>query len=478
MNVPTVSWSLALYVSEWAIRLVMLFVATRKRRPSSAVAWLMVIFFQPWVGLAVYLLIGRNRLSYRRARQHKRILHRIRQWGHHFEDNPNVVRPELGPTAMTAVSLAERLGEMPILGGNNTELLADSDAVIERLIQDIDAATDHVHLLFYIYANDSTGKQVSDALIRAAQRGVKCRVLADGVGSRPFFRTLASHMRKGGVEIQEALPVGIFRSRFHRIDLRNHRKVAVVDGNTAYSGSQNIIDASSETCKLQWQDLTVRLTGPAVLELQAVFVGDWFFETGEILRDKAIFPEPTPTGTVPIQALPSGPNYPTENYQRFVVTSVHSAQQQITITTPYFVPDEALMQAIQVAVLRGVRVDLIVPRKSDSPIVDAATRSYFANLLEMDVNLHLYEGGLLHAKTMSIDNAIALIGSGNFDIRSFQLNFEVNLLLYGPDITSELKLQQDDYIRNSTQLTQEVWNQRSFLRATAHNIAKLLSPLL
>ncbi len=468
----------AYYLSEWAIRIVMLAVVTRRHGPSTAMAWLLVIFFFPWPGLVLYLLVGTNRLPRRRIEQKMEALERLREVGRRYEGHPSLEHPELGEEMETTVRLAERLGSMPILGGNAAELIDCTEAFIDRLAADIDAAARHVHLLFYIYADDATGRRVADALQRAAARGVACRLLVDAVGSRTMLKTLAPRMRQAGVRVEAALPVGVFRRQAARIDLRNHRKVAVVDGLAAYTGSQNIVDASYGHKDLAWRDLMLRLTGPIVLELQAVFALDWFSETGEHLDAEAAFPEPPRAGAIAVQTLPSGPTYQTENYQRITVAALYAARERATITTPYFVPDQPFLQAMQVAVMSGATVELIVPRRSDQVLVGLASRAYYEDVLSAGVKLHLYDGGLLHAKTMCIDGKLALIGSSNFDIRSFALNFEVNMLLYGPEMAGRLLRQQEQYMADSELLTREVWNRRPTRVQLAQNVAKLLSPLL
>jgi cardiolipin synthase len=293
-----------------------------------------------------------------------------------------------------------------------------------------------------------------------------------------MFKRLAHKMIAEGVEVHEALPVGLFRRRMARIDLRNHRKLAVIDGRVGYTGSQNIVDAGYGRKDLAWYDLMVRLTGPILLELQSVFVSDWYFETEKTLERSEYFPSPTLTGSVPVQTLPSGPTYPTENYQRIVVAALYASERRVTITSPYFVPDAAFMQAIQTAILRGVEVEVVVPSRCDQVLVGAAGCSYFEDLLEMGVKLYLYDKGLLHAKTMCVDDAIAFIGSSNFDIRSFALNFEINLLFYGPEVAMQLHAQQRCYMADATLLTAERWAERPAMKKFFQNIARLLSPLM
>ncbi len=472
------SISAILYISEWAIRVVMLLIVTRRREPASAMAWVLVISFIPWIGLILYLLIGENRLPRRRIEEREDASKRLFEVARRFAGHRNVVRPELGPEAAAAVTLAEKLGCMPILGGNTVTLIADTDALIDRLIADIDSARHHVHLLFYIFADDATGQRVGAALLRAAERGVACRLMVDAVGSRRMLKTLAPNLAARGVEVFAALPVGLFRRRMARIDLRNHRKIAVIDGRVGYAGSQNIVSADYGHKDLAWSDLMVCLTGPSVLELQAVFVADWYSESGVLLDNESVFPEPEVTGNVPVQAIPSGPNFATENFQRLVVAALYTARQRVAITTPYFVPDRPLMQALEVAVLRGVRVDLIVPRRSDQKIVAAASRAYYDDLLDAGVHLHLYDKGLLHSKTIGIDDRFAIIGSDNLDIRSFELNFELSLLCYSREVAEQLQAQQQAYMEGAFELTAERWAQRPAWKRLAYDVAKLMSPLL
>jgi len=473
-------WSPTTYylISEWIIRLVMLPVVVQRRPATPAMAWLMIIFFQPWFGLAIYLLFGENRLPLKRIREHALVSAKIRALSAIESQHRHVVHPPVSPEQTPLVALAERLGEMPIVGGNQVELLTKTDDVIERLIVDIDQAWHHVHLMFYIYADDATGERVAGALARAVKRGVKCRVLADAVGSRPLFKRLARQMREQGIEIYPMLPVGLIRMWFARMDLRNHRKLAVIDGRIAYAGSQNIVNANYGRKDLEWHDMMLRGRGPIVLQLQQVFLEDWYSEAGQTLDDPHLFPTPEVCGEVAAQALPSGPNYPTENYQRLVVTAIYAAQRHVIITSPYLVPDDALLQALECAVLRGVKVELIVPKRSDQILVGAAGRAYYERLLRLGVTVHLHADGLLHAKTMSVDDALALVGSGNFDIRSFYLNFELNMLGYGPEAAAALRFAQRNYIEQSKPLELEEWLKRPRLHRLADNCAKLLSPLL
>ena len=472
------SWYLIYTISEWVIRLVMLPVVTNRRKPDTAMAWLLVIFFQPIVGLVLFMAFGTRRLPLNWWRRERILADRLESEARRFVGHPNIIHPHVSPQLEMTVAMAERLGQFPILGGNKVEFLNETQEVVDRLVADIQAARHHVHMLFYIFRDDKTGMQVIQALSDAVRRGVKCRVLVDPVGSWSSLRSVAWRMQSAGIEFGETLPVGIFRRKMARVDIRNHRKLAVIDGTISYMGSQNIVDADYGHKDLAWHDLMVRLTGPITIELQAIFASDWHQETNEILTGAEFFPEPRAYGDVAAQTLPSGPSYPVENYQRLVVSAIHGARQRVIITTPYFVPDDPLLQAIQVAVLRGVAVDLIVPSRGDQVIVGAAARAYYTDVMEAGARLHLYPTGLLHSKTMTVDDSIALIGSSNFDIRSFAINLELNMLLYGAEVTSRLRYEQTAYLADSQQLDLESWQKRPRVHRMLDNIARLMSPLL
>jgi cardiolipin synthase len=273
------------------------------------------------------------------------------------------------------------------------------------------------------------------------------------------------------------LPVSLLPWRKARVDLRNHRKIAVIDGQVGYTGSQNLVAAEFKH-GLAYEDLMVRVAGPIVLELQYIFAADWFVETNQVLDGASEFPSPVIAGGVPAQALASGPAFPIQNNQRLIVALVHGARKRVVLTTPYFIPDEPLLQAMETAALRGVAVHLVVSEKGDHPVVALAQQSYYEELLEAGVQVHLYRTNFLHAKHLSIDDSVAVIGSSNLDIRSFALNAEVMLLIYDADVTARLAAEEERYFANSRLLTLEEWHKRSFLAKFAQNLTRLLSPLL
>jgi cardiolipin synthase A/B len=432
------------------------------------------------VGLTAYLLFGEIRLGTRRIRRYAREVDVVARAGHPDVQLRHIVEPVIEESQQVILHVAAELGGLPVLGGNTAELLAETDPVIDRLVQDIDQARHHVHLLFHIFAPDEVGGRVASALERARSRGgVCCRLLADAVGSRKFFRTLAPKLNRQGIRAVPALPVNLVRRLFARLDVRNHRKVAVIDGRIAYTGSQNVVRPDYGTKGgLEWRDLMVRLVGPSASQLQAVFLEDWEFETGEVIDGPDYFPTPDAEGPVPLQVVPSGPNHPNRVLRDLAVEGLHAARRRVIIVTPYFVPDEALLVALRLAVVRRVRVDLIVPARSDQLWVGLAGQYFCSQVLQQGVDVHIYQHGLIHVKTITVDKGFAMLGTANFDIRSFYLNFELNLLSYDEGLNDQLRSYQARCIKGSKRLDLPSWRSRGPLQPWGAEFAKLLSPLL
>ncbi len=326
-------------LTQWCIRIVHESSSILRRRflPATALAWLGMIFLVPEIGLVFYLLIGSNRLGRKRIRRHHEVVISRRTDDRLASRIPHVTRPEMGPLYGRVVTQAERITGMPILGGNAVELLSDYTLAINHLIADIDAAKNHVHLLYYIFSPDATGQRVADALIRAAGRGVKCRVLADAAASRYLFgsRGLAGKLNAQGVETYPALPVARFRTKLARIDLRNHRKLAVIDCSVAYAGSQNLIDADYDYpgCP-PTIDLVGRFRGPVVAQLQGVFLEDWEFDTDQELTGEDVLPAMQPAGPGYAQVVATGPSVESEALPRVILSALNVAQQRIITFSP------------------------------------------------------------------------------------------------------------------------------------------------
>ena len=473
-------WSALLFWLQWCVRLVMIpMVIRRKSQPAVCLAWLTIIFLLPFVGLAAYLLIGEVRLGARRTRRHARRVDVISRADRPEINDRHGVQPDIEKTQEVVLHVAAELGGLPVLGGNTAELLADTNQVIVHLIEDIDGARHHAHLLFYIFEADEVGTRVIAALETARTRGVVCRLLVDAVGSRRFLHDTTPRLVEQGIEVVPALPVNPVRRRLARLDLRNHRKLAIIDGHVAWTGSQNIVRADYGKKGVgDWRDLMVRIVGPTVGHLQAVFLEDWEFETEQAIEGPEYFPEPARQGSVALQVVPSGPNHPTRVLRDLAVEALHSARRHAVIITPYFVPDEALLVALRLAVVRGVKVDLIVPARSDQLLVGLAGAFFIDELLRDGVRVHLHQSGLLHVKAMTIDEEFAMLGTANFDIRSFYLNFELNLLSYDADFNGRLRRQQAYYMQESKELDLESWRRRGAWQQWGAHFAKLLAPLL
>ncbi len=467
----------------WIIRLVMLVYVPQRRSAAATRTWLLLIFLLPLPGLVCYTLFGRIHVPKFRVERQARASQRIKEVQEQMCKRP-AAHPATGPSLsgvppalLPAAMLAERLGDFDPMGGNSVELLPDYAGSIDRLVADIDAAEHHVHLLFYIFHDDGTGRRVADAAVRAAKRGVNCRVLMDAVGSKRGYARLAPPMRANGIEVNAMLRVGLFRSNAARFDLRNHRKIAVIDGRAGYIGSQNIADPNFVKGYPN-EELVARITGPAVDQLQAVFLADQYFETGAPLSESELFPEQPATGKTTAQVVPSGPGYKHENGQELLITLLHAARERVVMTTPYFAPDEPMLLAICSAAHRGVGVDLIVSKHANQPFTQLAQRAYYDSLLDAGARIHFYMPGFLHAKHLTIDNDLAMIGSTNLDIRSFALNAEINILFYDPAVVGELRVIQERYLAHSKTLSAAEWARRPLLDKVAQNTARLADSLL
>jgi cardiolipin synthase len=466
MSVTGFDFDFAYSVVEWAIRGGALIVVPFRRKFTAA-AWLLLIFFLPVPGLLLFLLIGQPRFPKFRIEQFQQVRPLFDSLGAALKG-----KQRQRPTAVAR--FAERLGYLPASDGNSLELIDEYDEVFRRLIADIEAAQDRIFLLVYIFADDKVGRMVIDALGRAVERGIDCRVLLDPVGSAHWVKGARQLLAEANVHTHEALPWRWIRGRTRR-DMRNHRKLFIIDGRIGYAGSQNIVAKDFRPCVVN-RELVARCTGPIVAEMEALFLGDWFLETGTALP-KAIKPPPA-TGEATLQLLPSGPEYTLEGFETLLVWQLHQARKRAILATPYFIPDQDVLGAMRTAVLRGVEVDLVLSRVVDHRIVNLAQRSYYDDLLRVGVRIHLFDHYLLHAKNVSIDGSFAVVGSSNVDLRSFQLNEEVSLLLLDSQSVAMLEAVQRRYIAESEQLHLDSWSKRGRAVMVAENLARLVSPLL
>lgn len=462
-------------------------VVMRRSVRGVALSWLLLVATVPFAGALVYLLIGERRIGRKRSRGITALRTDFRQ-----------IAKATIPADFRAVSWAElpaaaeamdRLGRSVVgfatVRGNSFELFTDTQAILASIVRDVDAATTSVLMEFYIWSDGGAADEVVEAVIRAAGRGVRCLLLVDALGARPWWKgSQPKRLRDAGVQLRPALPTGLLHTLVGRADLRLHRKIVVVDGTTAWTGSMNLVDPryfKQDAGVGEWVDAMVRFEGTVVNPLAGILVGDWLLETGEPLQkliDAAGLGKAQPAGPVNVQVVPSGPGESEDGLLQMILGLINSAQHELVLTTPYLVPDDPMMLALRGAAGRGVQVTLIVPEKVDSFLTRYASRSYYDDLLDAGVVIQLYQAGLLHTKSISVDRSMSMFGTVNLDMRSLWLNYEVALFIYHHDFADALHALQKSYVNQSRQLDASVWAKRSYGERLIENTLRLFSPLL
>jgi cardiolipin synthase len=447
----------------------------RNRQPEARMAWLVVVFALPFGGSIAYLLLGSTSIGRKRMARLRRIAEALPLPA--AADGPEVRDPVAEDRYAPLFRVGQSISGYPPVGGNRARLMPDSDAVIDALVADIDAATDHVHLLFYIWLADGNGTKVIEACTRAARRGVTCRVMVDSLGSRDLARSDAwREMQAAGVCTAVALRIGnpLVRIFNGRIDLRNHRKIMVIDNRITYCGSQNCADPAflPKARFGPWVDAVMRFEGPVVHQNQHLFATDWMAEVDEDLRP-LLTAAPTPeTEGFTAQVVATGPTIRAGAMPELFQSLMYAAQRELFITTPYYVPNGAMQAALCAAANRGVETTIIFPARNDDAAVGSTARSYYEELIASGVRVFEFGAGLLHTKSITLDGEVTLIGSANMDRRSFDLNYENNILLRDASVTAEMRARQQSYLALSQQVTaQEVqawgWPQRMWQNAVA-----------
>jgi len=473
---------LVAFIVDFVVRILAIIIVPRNRRPMSGMAWLLAIFFIPYLGVLLFLLIGYRTLPKKRLAMQEEINKFILDSTEGIE---RVRRDHPWPRWLESViELNRNLGAMPLVGDNSARLLTDYEGAFDAMIADIDQASRYVHVEFYILSFDGTTARFFDALENAVRRGVTVLVLLDHIQSlrKPGYRRTLRRLTATGARWALMLPVQPLKGKWQRPDLRNHRKLLIVDGEIGFMGSQNIIDRSYNTARnirrgLQWKDLMTRLEGPIVAGLNAIFITDWYSETNELLtRDiDPVHPRPV-YDALDCQVVPSGPGFKGENNLRLFLALLYYAQERIVITSPYFVPDESMMYAITTATQRGLHVELFVSEIGDQALVYHAQRSYYEELLRAGVRIYMYKAPyILHAKHFTIDEDVAVIGSSNMDMRSFSLNMEVSLMVRGRSFVQALRVVEDGYRTDSRELTLDDWLRQPLRSTILDNLARLTS---
>jgi len=459
-------------------------VMTRAHRdPASRIAWVAVIVSVPGLGMAAYLFFGEVNIGHRRVDRIHEILSKIPPVAEVVAcDSENAI-PVIPDQYQHLFHAGKSISGFLPLGGNTAELLQDSNAVIDAMIADIDKATDHVHVLFYIWLPDNNGLRMVEALIRATKRGVACRAIVDDLGSRSMIRSEHwSRMASAGVSVATALPIGslLIRPLVGRLDLRNHRKIVVIDGAITYCGSQNCADAEFlvKAKYAPWVDAVLRFEGPIVRQNQQLFIGDWMSSVDDDLTRYLREPVPAPRPGFPAQVIGTGPTARNSAMSDMFESLFFSARHELIVTTPYYVPDASIQNALCAAAWRGVKTKIIFPARNDSFIVGAASRSYYQELLDAGVEIYEYQHGVLHTKSLTLDGEVTLIGSANMDRRSFELNYENNILFYDQELTGVVRQRQQQYLDNSQQVTKEMVEAWSFSIRLWNNTLATLGPIL
>ncbi len=468
-----------------ALALTLIVLARSRRNHSVTLAWILSFFFLPYFGAFFYSIVG-----YRERKRRKRIrpmieFKRSKSWREKgFESKPtqeSLLPPEIRKIA----ELVEGLTQFPATSGNRLQFFEDAYATYGAIAEAILGAQHHIHVEYYIFQPDETGLYFRDLLCKKAKEGVQCRLLVDHIGSFQLGRKFFAPLKEAGVEFAFFAPVRILRPwGWH---LRNHRKLVVVDGVTGFIGSQNIGNEYLQwkawarirsKDRLSWKDAQLKIQGPAIRQLQSIFLEDWRFATLKELGGREYFPVLAPQGASLVQALPTGPDEREYALEMILTQLIYAAEKRILITTPYLIPTLNTILALEAAVQRGVQVDLLIPEKSDSWAIDQVSRCWFREFLRIGARMHAYGKSFLHSKTITIDHSVALLGSANMDERSFKINFECSVLVYDADAVSQLALSAEAMIQKSEPITLDILGAPSFLTRALEGGTRLLSPLL
>jgi len=485
MHPATLSATIFLILHLLALIAVIIRVLLRPhRQAASRIAWIVVVLSLPVLGIVAYLLLGETNIGRKRVLRMKEVISGL-------PAPADVPYPAGNPGLQVDVS--ERVDHLfragktvngfnPV-GGNSAKLMENSNSGIDAIVADIDGAKEHVHLIFYIWLCDNNGLKVVEALKRAATRGVTCRAMADDLGSRAMIASEHwKSMAAAGVKLGRTLPIGnpLLKPLVGRIDLRNHRKIVVIDNRITYCGSQNCADPEFlvKAKYAPWVDALMRFEGPIARQNQYLFASDWESETGEDIGDLLREPLPEYDAGFPAQVIGTGPTVRPSAMPEIFETLIYVAKNELVISTPYYVPDEPMQAALCACARRGVKTIIIFPAVNDSWIVGAASRSYYEELLGAGVIIFEYEGGLLHTKSLTIDGKITLIGSANMDRRSFELNYENNILLNDSALTADMRVRQESYIAHSRPVSLEMVAKWNWKQRLWNNTVAMFGPVL
>ncbi len=471
-------WLLSLLGYGLTLLLLPVVLLVKKRQPVSSVAWMLTILFIPIGGAVLFLLFGINRVE-RRKESKLRSAAKLSELCQQRLEHARPPRDEDRPETRRLMRLTQRLTDAWPTDGNEIELLSDTNRTLGLIEQAILSAKDSIHLEYYIWQSDKTGTRLRDLLIRKAREGVRIRFLYDGFGSFWLTRRFLRPMLDAGIQIATFLPGQTFRERWS-LNLRNHRKIVVVDGRVAFTGGMNIGDEYIGRRRAIgfWRDAHLRVVGPEVWRHQLIFAEDWYFATGEVLPDTEAFPPPETSGTVIAQTVSGGPEEEASIFQALMLSAINEAQERVLLVTSYFAPPTAIITALENAAFRGVRVRLLLSGRLNHAWTLLAGRSIYESLLRAGVEISEYQRGLLHSKTLTIDGRWSMVGSANVDCRSLFLNFEAGMVLYDERLAQQLEQQFERDAQDSNRIMPEKWNRRPLFQIVVENLCRLFTPVL
>lgn len=448
-------------------------------------AYLLVTLFVPVLGILIYLALGanyrKNKLYSKKIINDDKILAEVKE---------KIVRETENSweRAEKEVKENEKLARMllndnsPLTGDNEVKLLLNGENKFPAVISALKNARHHIHMEYYIFEDDVIGNEIKEILIQKVKEGVQVRFIYDDLGSRSIRKKFVRSLSDAGVEVFPFYKI-LFLAFSNRTNYRNHRKIIVIDGCVGFVGGINVSDRyinRSDRKKLFWRDTHVQINGPGVFYLQYLFICDWNFCASQQLTDLHDYFPPlnVKRGGAYVQIAASGPDSDSPTIMYSLMETIVMAKEELLITSPYFIPGQSMLDAICVAALSGVKVKLLAPEVSDSAIVNAAAKSYYAEVLDAGVEIYLYKKGFVHAKTVVSDGELAIVGSANMDHRSFELNFEVNSIIYDQDIAGQLREAFLEDIKDANKIDPAVWAKRTKLSQLPEKLARLLSPLL
>lgn len=453
------------------------------RDPSSTVAWLMVLFILPVIGIFLYLYIGRNhrkkKTFIKKRNEDYIILNNLLREQFSFINYGKIFKKDFNDIKGKIIPLLLNNTRSPITVNNKVKILQNGEITFTEMLNDINKAKDHIHIEYFIIKNSHIGRKFQQALIKKAEEGLEIRLIYDAVGSIRLKKSFIKPLMDAGIQIKCFLPVTLpfFGSR---LNYRNHRKILVIDGKVGFTGGINIGDEYLGKNKKMgfWRDTHLKIEGEAVYVLQGIFLADWHFVSGETIDGFRYFPPQGYCGEKIIQIASSGPDSYWASIHQAYFSAINSARERIYITTPYLVPDDGILLALKTAALRGVDVKLLLPIKPDHKTVFWASKSHFEGLLEAGVRIYQYEKGFVHGKVFIVDNNFVSIGTANLDIRSFRLNFEVNAFIYDKEVNYSVTRDFSEDLRVSREVVLNEYRNRPIIHKVKESIARIFSPVL